>query len=80
MKTLRGLLVGLVIGATTAWGLSSPAQVPTSDFDAVTTYNDGWLDGTDDVCQETGDKYACYRVMSEVGIPLPPDAAEVLGN
>ncbi|MFD7259336.1 hypothetical protein [Streptomyces sp. NPDC059874] len=80
MKALTGLLVGLVIGAGTAWGLTAPAQAPTSESDVVTAYNDGWLDGTDDVCWESGDKYACYWVMRAEGIPLPPDAAAVLGN
>ncbi|MGW3323899.1 hypothetical protein [Streptomyces virginiae] len=80
MSTLRGLLVGLVIGVVTAWGLTTPAYGPASDFDAVTTYNDGWADSKDDVCQETGDQYACYWVMNAAGIPLPPGAAEVLGK
>ncbi|MCY0933648.1 hypothetical protein [Streptomyces sp. H34-S4] len=80
MKVLSGLLVGLVTGVSLAYGMTPSAHAPTSDFDVITTYNDGWVDSKDDVCQETGDKYACYWLMNAAGIPLPPEAAEVLGN
>ncbi|WP_327424357.1 hypothetical protein OG763_38325 [Streptomyces sp. NBC_01230] len=70
MRTLLGVLAGLVLGCALMWGFT-PAPAPAKEVDQVTVFNDGFAEAKQDDCEQ-GSEAACEWVMIQNDIPLPP--------
>lgn len=68
MRTLLGVVAGLVLGCALTWDFS-PAPAP--EVDRVTVFNDGFAEAKQDDCEQGSDA-ACEWVMIQNDIPLPP--------
>ena len=72
MRTLLGVLAGLVLGCALTWSLTTSPEAPEIHPQTVTvTFNDGFADAKQDDCEQ-GFEAACEWVMVANDIPLPP--------